>query len=322
MNTIYKFLLTISVIAIIPACSNFDIDHDDYIYTAGYFPYQYPVRTLVLGDYIYDNANDNAHKFVISVAMGGVYENKKNREFKVTVDESLCDNLVFSTGGAPVKPLPKNYYTLSSPEKIVIPSGKVNGGIEVQLSDAFFSDPLAIATTYVVPMRIISSSDVDTILDSKDFTLFAVKYINEYHGTYYHYGTSSVKDPSGANVENTNYNTEKYVENNPTAKLVTTGHYQVSISVNFESKIITGSLSMLLNFSGNNCTITAPEGASYAVSGSGEFKSKAYNWGNKERDGIVLNYTVTNDKGSYTAADVLVARDRGVVMEVFTPVEK
>jgi hypothetical protein len=254
--------------------------------------------------------------------MGGVYENTKDRAFSFTVDESLCNNLLFTAGGVEVKPLPSNYYTLSSPDKIVIPKGAYNGGVEVQLTDAFFNDPLAIENTYVVPMRITGSSDVDTILLSKNFTLFAVKFINEYHGTYFQYGTSSVKDPSGSVIENTAYNTEKYVEDYPLVKLVTTGRYQASVSLSFKSAIFTGNFTLLLTFNGTNCTISAPEGADYTATGSGEFKSKEYAWGNKERNGIVLNYTVTSDKGAYTANDVIVERDRGVVMELFSPVEK
>ncbi|MDR2773888.1 MAG: DUF5627 domain-containing protein [Tannerella sp.] len=102
--------------------------------------------------------------------------------------------------------------------------------------------------------------------------------------------------------------------------MITTARHQVNMSLNFESCIITGAFELVLTFDGNSCTVSAPEGASYTATGSGEFKSKAYEWGNKERDGITLNYTVTNDKGSYTANDVFVARDRAVVMEVFTPV--
>ena len=80
-----------------------------------------------------------------------------------------------------------------------------------------------------------------------------------------------------------------------------------------------GEINMLLNFSGNNCTVTAAEGSPYTITGSGEFKSKAYEWGNKKRDGIVLNFTVSDEVSTYTASDVLVLRDRGVVMEVFSP---
>ena len=69
------FLLFVAITVV--SCKNFDIDHPDYKYTSGYFPYQFPVRTLVLGDYIYDNSNDNAHKFLISTAIGGIYNNNQ-----------------------------------------------------------------------------------------------------------------------------------------------------------------------------------------------------------------------------------------------------
>lgn len=319
------------------ACENFDIDHPDFDYTSGYFPYQFPVRTLVLGDYIYDNSNDNAHKFVVSVAMGGVYENTQNREFAIQVDESLCNRVLFSADGDTIHSLPSSYYTLSDNSKIVIPSGEINGGVEVQLTDAFFNDPLAIKNTYVLPIRLNGSADVDTILvgltenpnaDSrvsgqwivapKDFTMFAVKYINEYHGTYFHYGESSVTDSSNTVIENTTYS-EAFVVNNGISKLVTTERYQVALSTFLKSEVMTDEVNMLLTFNGDNCTITAAEGSSYTISGSGVFKSKEYEWGNKERNGIELTFTVSDGKNTYKANDVLVARDRGVVLETFSP---
>jgi len=104
--------------------------------------------------------------------------------------------------------MPQNYYTLSS-NQITIPAGKVNGSIEVQLTDAFFNDPLAIKLGYVIPVRLLGSADVDTILHGKaavanpdprvagdweitpkDFTMFAVKYVNKYHGNYLHRGAN------------------------------------------------------------------------------------------------------------------------------------
>lgn len=320
------------------SCENFNIDHPDFDYTSGYFPYQFPVRTLVLGDYIYDNTNDNDHKFVISVAMGGVYENKTDRVFSVEVDNSLCDNILFDADGDTIRALPSSYYTLSDNSTIVIPKGKVNGGVEVQLTDAFFNDPLAIKNTYVVPMRLKGSNDVDTILVGsaavsnpdlrnandwievpKNFTMFAVKYINEYHGAYFHYGESSVKDASGTAVENTKYS-EKYVENNSIVKLVTTARNQVRFDTHFKSDEMNGELNLLLSFNGNNCTVSAVDGSSYSVSGTGVFKSKEYNWGNKERDGIEFNYTVSDGEMTYEAKDVLVIRDRAVKMEIYSPV--
>ena len=309
--------------ATLSSCKNGDISFTDYEGGVSvYFPYQYPVRTLVLGDYIYDNSNDNAHKFVISVAMGGVYKNKQDREFRVAVDESLCNNLLFTTGGDEVKPLPSNYYTLSSTDRIVIPKGKFNGGVEVQLTDAFFSDPDAIRNTFVVPMKILSA-DVDSVVSGKNFTLFCVKYINEFHGTYFRSGKSSVKDASGKTVEETVYDNYKFVEDRPRVSLKTTGRQQASVSVGFNSNMFEGDLSLLLDFNGKNCTVSSPEGSKFVATGSGEFHEKAYNWGNKERDGIVVNYTVKDGEGNtYIASDVLVIRDRAVKMEVFSPVSK
>ncbi len=330
------FLILAAIIGFV-SCENFDIEHPDFDYTSGFFPYQFPVRTLVLGDYIYDNSNDNAYKFIISVAMGGVYENKQDRAFEIQVDNTLCNGILFGPKGDPIKAMPANYYTISSPNKIVIPKGKMNGGVEIQLTEAFFNDLLAIKLGYVVPVRLKSSSDVDTILVGrsanpnadiriasqwavapKNFTMFAVKYINEFHGTYFRYGQSNVKDAANAVVENTTYS-EKYVENNSTAKLITTGRKQVSLNMILNSKILTGEVNMLLNFNGNNCTVAAAPGSPYTISGTGEFKSKAYEWGNKKRDGIILNYTISNGTNTYAASDVFVARDRGVVMEVYNP---
>ena len=65
-----KILIILTLITGLIACNKQKDQFPDFDYTTGYFPYQYPVRTLVLGDYIYDNTNDNSHKFLISAAMG------------------------------------------------------------------------------------------------------------------------------------------------------------------------------------------------------------------------------------------------------------
>ena len=260
-----------------------------------------------------------------------------DRVFNITVDNSLCNDILFSAGGDRIQALPSNYYTLAS-NQITIPKGKINGSVEVQLSDAFFDDPLAIKNTYVLPLRLVSTNDVDTILVGsspnpnadpriasqwtiapKNFTMYAVKYINEYHGSYFHYGNSIVKDATGTSVEQTSYS-EQYVEKNTVVKLTTTARKQVSLTKTFESKIMTGTYTLLLDFNGNTITVSTPEGAAYTVTGNGEFKAKAYNWGNKERDGFTLKYTLKRDNNIYEAEETLVIRDRGVVMEIYSPV--
>jgi len=332
-----KLLLLLCVSIGITGCKNNDPVFPDFKYTVGYFPYQFPVRTLVLGDDIYDNTNDNAHRFVISVGMGGVYSNDRDRVFNFEVDESLCDGVVFAENGRPIQALPKTYYTLSSNNQITIPKGEMNGGVTVQLTDAFFEDPAAISLNYVVPLRLSGSKDVDSILNGKtlrtnadvrfagdwdeapkNFTMFGIKYINPFHGTYFHYGACSVKDAGGTTLEEKAYSAA-YVEKNPTVQFVTTGQHQVSLETTFQSELMTGSFHMLLTFDGDNCTVSAPADATYAISGSGVFKKNAYTWGNKQRHGLQLSYMVTDGTHTYEARDTFVVRDRGVVMEVFNP---
>lgn len=333
-----KILLIVLVGIGFLSCDNFNINHPDFDYTSGYFPYQYPVRTLVLGDYIYDNSNDNDQKFIISVAMGGVYENNQDRVFDIEVDESLSEEILFSEDGDTIQTMPSDYYSLSDDDRIVIPSGELNGGVEVQLTDAFFDDPRAIKLGYIIPIRLKSSTDVDTILvgdtvnpdadprvsaqwneSPKNFTMFAVKYINEYHGTYFHYGENNVRDETNTVVEDNIYR-EDFIVDNSTSKLVTTGRNEVSLSTHLNSEIMEGEVNMLLNFDGDNCTITAAEGSSYAISGSGVFKAKEYEWGNKDRNGIELDFTVSDGENTYEASDVLVLRDKDIVMETYSPV--
>lgn len=336
MNRFKYIVCAILGTGLLNSCKNTEIEHPDYEYTSGFFPYQYPVRTLVLGDYIYDNSNDNDGKFLISVAMGGVYENKQDRVFEIRVDESLARNIVVASTRDTIRPMPQEYYTLSSPTSITIPKGEYNGGVEVQLTDAFFSDPEAIRLTYVIPVLLVRSSDVDSILSGsttmpspdlrrasdwsvtpKNFTLFGVRYMNEFDANYFHYGASTVKDSTGTQVESKTYQNE-YVEFNPVERMTTTGRRQVQLNTHLNSDEFSGEIKLLLDFDGDNCTVTSasPE---YRISGTGVFKKEAFTWGNKPRNGIELNFTVTDGTYTYEAKDVFVVRDRPVVMEVFNP---
>jgi hypothetical protein len=293
----------------------------------------------VLGDYIYPNENDNNHKFLISAAFGGVYENTLNREFKIEVASSLCNKVKFSSAGDTIRLMPSAYYTLSSPDKIIIPPGKVNAGVEVKLSDAFFNDTLAIKLNYVIPMRIVSVTNLDSVLrgkttkvnpdpriDSnwdilpKDFTMFAVKYINPYHGKYLHRGTSIVKDASSTILQTTVYR-NKYPEQNEIWSLVTRRLNQVTVTGVLRSTIITGTLMMNLTFSNDGtCSITQAKGSAFTTTGNGKFVSDADEWGGEKHDAIYINYQLTSGANTYSATDTLAIRDRAVVMEVYKPV--
>ena len=111
------YLFSLLALVSFSSCENGDWSFPDYGTTTVYFAYQYPVRTIVLGnDEVFDNTLDNQHKCLIKATMGGVYENQTSPVVDIEVVNSLCDNLKFSTG-EDVVPMPAEYYTLSSDQK-------------------------------------------------------------------------------------------------------------------------------------------------------------------------------------------------------------
>lgn len=332
-----KTLLMLILLIAIIGCKNKEIEFPDYSYTTGYFPYQYPIRTLVLGDYIYDNTNDNNHKFLISAAMGGVYKNNQDRVFTIAIDNSLCDQAKFASTGKPMYALPEKYYKLSSADQLVIKAGSLNGSIEVQLSDAFFDDTLASQLAYVLPVRIKEAKNLDSLLVGKsslakpdprivanwdvvpkDFTMFAVKYVNPFHGSYFHRGRSMLVDSAGKTLE-TNVYHQQYVEKDEVWTLATKAKNEVAVDGVIRATAVTGTLKMLLTFTGDNCVVKGTAGTA-AITGTGKFVDDADEWGNKKRDAIHMTYQFTQGGKKYTATDTLVVRDRGVILELFTPV--
>ena len=99
----------------------------------------------------------------------------------------------------------------------------------MQLTDAFFNDSLAISNNYVIPLQITDTSadsllvgkseltdpnrfiSADWAFTPKDFTLFAVKYVNPYHGVYLHSGVAPTYDDSGQVID-TVFSTAEFVE--------------------------------------------------------------------------------------------------------------
>lgn len=323
------------------SCKNQDWDFDDFDYTASYFPYQYPVRTLIFGDYAYDNSNDNALKFEISATMGGAYENEKEVVVNFTVDESLVANLYNNAGGTPILALPQSYYTLSDNSKIVIPKGEFSGSIMVQLTEAFTADPLAVATNYVIPLRITSATTdsvlmgsstlnnpdrriaADWITSPKDFTLFAIKYVNEYDAKYLLRGRDLIKDGSNQIYNTIAYRTA-YVETDEVVNVTTVSRHVVRYSNNVRfSPTSPGKFSMDMTFTtGGNCTIAQTAGSTFAVTGTGKFVEDGDTWGGEKRNALYLNYQVNDGTYMHNVNDTLVFRNRTVVFEEFTPLIK
>lgn len=352
---ISKINIIVGVFALlITSCQNEPVTFENNAYTTTYFPWQYPVRILVLGETpYYDNTNDLKHQFEIDASMGGVYTNTKNINVGYEIDPSLVDSLTALIGSNTVRlrMLPSNYYELVT-SSMVIPKGSFNGGITLKLTDAFFNDPLSYTTKYVLPLR-IKSSQTDSILMGKptssattslissiagkwgidpridlnweivpkNFTIFGIKYVNKYHGSYLRRGTQ--QDVTIGSTELAQgYGWEKqYIEYTPYIPELTT------ISLNkllYNDKLALTNLNFraILQVDSDMVTISKDPTSPSNVTGYGKFVSGIEEWGGKKRIAFYLNYNVTNplDNTVYSVKDTLVFRDNAVALETFTPI--
>ncbi len=336
----YIILLTAFTTGLFTSCENGEWEFPDYEYSAVYFAYQSPVRTITLGEDVFDTSLDNAYQCQIMATMGGVYANDKDVEIGIRVDNSICNNLVFDATQEDVIPMPSNYYSLSS-DKITIEKGSILGGVTVQLTDAFFSDPNSLVNDYVIPVVMTGVVNADSILSGipladnprrgvssdwdvqpKDYVLYAVKYINPYDANYLRRG----KDVISGNQSGTINRHAQYVEKDEVIDDITTRSLG-TIAWAHQTKDmndLTRNSVMLLTFNAQgDCTVTT-ETDGVTASGTGKFVSKGdkNSWGNKDRDVLYLDYTVNYGDIQVATKDTLVVRDRGVKAEWFTPLLK
>ena len=316
-------LLAVGVAAMaMVSCENQDTDFPDFDYQTGYFAYQTPIRTLVLGnDERTNNSIDNEHKVRIYAVAGGT-RNGIKATLGFVVDESLCNNLEFSDG-TPVLPMPSDWYTIQGDQ---IPINGLNGYVEVQLNDAFFNDHKAITNTYVIPLRLTDEyAGVDSILRGKplvenpwrlqssdwsiapkDYVLYLVKFISPWSGNYLRRGIDVIKENG---TTTTNVRHEQYIEYDEVFNLATTALNTVSYKFDNNCNLL-----LAFDEETKECTFTTDNKA-YTVTGTGKFVEKDPDqvWGEKPRDVIYLHYTVETPAGKFVETkDTLVARDRAV----------
>jgi len=337
-------LMLTAVLVSMISCTNQDAEFDNFDHQSVYFAYQYPVRTITLGEDIFDTTLDNQHKCKIMGTLGGVYKNDKDVTIDIAVANSLPAGFLFNAGENEIAAMPSSYYKLSS-DKITIPKGQITGGIEVQLSDAFFADPQSIKKTYVIPIEMKKVVNADTILSGKalvsnplkllstdwsvapkDYVLYAIKYINTWDGNYLRRGKDIISGNNGNTALNrtvVRHNT--YVENDQVSKINTLSLKTIDFPVVIkDASGVNVNFNLVLTFdSENKCTVSGSS-TSYTASGTGKFvkKGEKNSWGNKDRDAIYLDYKVNFQDFNVATKDTLVSRDRGVTAAVFNPVKK
>ncbi|MBR5835918.1 MAG: DUF1735 domain-containing protein [Bacteroidales bacterium] len=260
LNNIVKIVLAGSALSFLASCHNAEQvfpDYDGGITT--YFAYQYPVRTIVLGESeTFDTSLDNEGKFIIYGTMGGAYTGK-DIVVDIEVDETLTDNLYFDADCTkPVQALPSTYYKPIAGQ--IDYAGTHMGGVEVELTDAFFADPEAIKTTYVLPVKMTKivkgaqqilagtpavegETPVRTDASAwkvlpKDYTLYAVQYINKYDGSWLRRGIDKITDVATGEVS-TDVRHKQYVENDEVMFLTTQSLNSVTfpMTINVETVV-------------------------------------------------------------------------------------
>jgi hypothetical protein len=195
------------------------------------------------------------------------------------------------------------------------------GKVEVQLTDAFFNDPKALTANYVIPVVIKNQVGADRILSGtawdasenpqrtnllrwqvvpQDYTLYCVKYICKYDANYLrHRGGVS------GNIEWEKQEVKSDIE-----------------TLSLQSiKYPTDGCDLKITF-GADDKVTSIESLTpgKTASGTGYYEAKkwAKAWGDKDRDGLHLEYTIDGTK----YVDDLCWRDRGLHKEEFSTIYK
>lgn len=358
-------LSSILVVLLISGCTNDPNNFPDYTTKAVYFPYQYPVRTLVLGESTVDNSIDLQHAFNIGACVGGMYTNDKNWNVQFGLAPEYLRYLnayqITDPNGllTTVKILPTNYYHLetTNDSTIEIPKGSFSGLLRVNLTDAFFNDSDTYKIIYVLPIKIKSASttilsgvpnlslqqnpypnpflstDWKTGYVPMNFTLFAVKYINPWHGTYFYRG----KQYKNGVLDNTYHNLDQ--ELNATASVATAGYKKCLLKR--MGTFVTATNVAKLTFSAEtngigDITVSSANGSLLGVTGTGKYYKSNTDFAKDDSNAWLLNpitgkktphltmtldYTVTGISAgnTYHFTDTLVMRDNAMVFQTFSP---
>ena len=354
--TKYIFGVALGVLSLTCAsCYNSDREFPDYEGgTTAYFAYQFPIRTLILGNDIYDNTLDNEHKCRIWSTMGGAYGGR-NAFVDIVVDESLCDNLWFVDAGGnpstPVLPMPSSYYTLSS--NVIPYNGDPRGYVEVQFTDAFFNDPKAVENTYVIPLLMTGARGIDHILTgtpreglspsrsniedwdvlAKDYVLYLVKYMNPWQAKYIRRGVDNVtengntttvvrKDMSFVNTDLERLKENPVNQNDEVCRISTKNMSQSIFPVSFKTSGASISCNLILTFSGNTCTVSCDD-ENVTATGTGEFIAKGtdraeykdYRWGSMNGEPVSRDILRLAYNVSFNDRDIQVATTDTMVVQ-------
>ncbi|WP_291592279.1 BT_3987 domain-containing protein [Bacteroides sp.] len=258
----------------------------DYDVSTTYFASQNPLRTVIA---------DRDMTMKVGVAIGGKREVNTDDWAEFEIDPTLLE-------GTGLTLLPQKYYTLSNPDKFQVSKTSLAvADVVISFTDDFYADyEKTTKVHYALPFRVTDSS-LDKILEGKETSIVAVKYISTYHGTYYVKGTIKELSVSGEVVE-----TKKY-ENKDLSKNITRAVNSLSKNILVREGVADFSVVSAENVkmtmqSNHTVTVETLDGSIEITDGSGTYDDT------KERLEISLKYRFKKDAKQYEVEETLVRR--------------
>ncbi len=286
----------------------------DFTYTSIYFPYQMDVRTFVVGE---------GMKIDVGAALGGVRSNEKDRNVTFTLDNTLIVPALLTRMQAASQPyiknpsipvvtqslLPTNYYTISSPNTMVIKKGQHNGVVTIRPDSVLFlNDSLkTINATYILPFR-ITAAEADSITYLKTTNTVALRFENMLFGNYWHGGAAKVPKVNQPTVDSATIVYRWAINDGATkiwtlatfgpSTLYTNGYFNVQTTKN-ELKLVLKGTTVYLSSAPGSTNV-------YTQNGVCSFNNDKLLQNRK----IFLKYTFKSGKYTYNCTDTIFFRNR------------
>ncbi|GAB6119479.1 BT_3987 domain-containing protein [Dysgonomonas termitidis] len=187
-------LISVILLGIFYSCG-FEEEDVVYPYTSVYLPNQSYNRNIIVGEGL---------ELEIGVIFSGVVDNRQDRSVSYTIDPSLIN-----TAGQ--YELPQTFYSFGDSE-IRIPKGQLKGYLPVKLDSlTFLNDPKSLTGEYIIPIRLVSSSTIDSINAGMNYMKLSVSYFAKQHGNYTYSGKITATN-AGVSTETTYANISTVTE--------------------------------------------------------------------------------------------------------------
>lgn len=257
----------------------------DYEYSTVYFASQKPLRTVIA---------DRDMSIKVGVAIGGKREVSSKDWAEFEIDPSLLKETGLTL-------LPSEYYTLSDANTFRVSSSSVAvADVTISFTDAFYADQNTTKVHYAIPFRLKNSS-LDKVLSGKDYSIVGIKYISNYHGTYYVKGEIKETDENGAVIDTKTYSIKDLSQNITRNVSSLSKRVLVREGIANHAVISTENIKMTMN-ADHTVTVETADNSLGITNASGHFTET------KETIEITLQYHFIKNKKKYEVSETLIRR--------------